>query len=149
MKKIMIFLAVLVLFCAVNESYARTVTLKATASGTYEKGVFTPTSDKYEAVYTIDEAGDRVILDKVMTSTREGRTQEGMTYDINNDTEGRGLSDFQVSRQKKGQNIVTASQDVDVMSTEVIIIGDDFYEFCRASNGKFYLESGVVSGETK
>jgi hypothetical protein len=70
--------------------------------------------------------------------------EEDVEYEITNIVMSEGLSGLLVSRSKKGEKIVTAIRDIGLGSTETIIIGETFYEFCRAANGKFYLESGEI-----
>jgi len=146
MKKVLyVFAAVLVLFVYSVDVHGEMVTLKCVSSGVYEGGKFTPGEDKYEARYIIDEDAGVVKEEKVMQSDREGRIAQDSSYEITNTLMSEGLSGLMVDLKRKGQKIITAVRDEDVGSTEIIIIGEDFYEYCRAANGKLYLESGEVA----
>ena len=90
-----------------------------------------------------------IVIDKIISSDREGRPVSGSVFEIANIIKGKGLSELLISRNKMGQQIITGICDDIPGITDIIIIGEDFYEFSRASDGKFYLESGSVSGEKK
>ncbi len=145
MKKITI-LILTICFCSCFNSgvFALTVTTRSTSAGFYENGEFKPDDSGFEARYVIDEDAGLIRLEKVMVNNREGKNEEGATYDITNMVKSAGLSGFMVSLGKKGQKIFTAVNDVNVGETEMIIIGETFYDYCCAANGKFYLEHGEV-----
>ena len=146
MRKVVLILTVIgaIVFIS-GDVFALTVTATSVSSGTYEDGEFTPGASGFTARYIIDEEGGAVRLEKIIENDREGRADEGVVYDITNVVVSEGLSALLVSRDKKGQKIITAVREADLGASETIIIGDDFYEYCRAANGKFYLEYGKVS----
>lgn len=123
---------------------ARVVKLKAASSGIYEDGLFTQTNDKYEAEYSINESANTVRVENVINSDREGRTDLGIDYEITNSLKSTGFSALMVPRKRLNQKIVTAVRDLSPDAIEILILGDDFYEYCRAANGRFYLETGTV-----
>ena len=65
---------------------------------------------------------------KVTSNDREGRVEEGAVFEITNIVVSEGLSALVVPRNKKGQKIITAVREAGLGSSEIIIIGDDFYE---------------------
>ncbi len=145
MKKAIFILVVIALavFMA-NESFALTVTAKSVSSGVYEDGKFTPKSDGFKARYLIDEAEGTVMLERIFENDREGRFEEGAMYEITNIVVSEGISALTVSRNKKGQKIITAVREGLLGVFEVLIIGEDFYEYTSCAGGKFYLEYGEV-----
>ncbi len=145
MKRIIFILTLMIMTgFAGTDVFALTVTAKPVSSGVYEDGKFTPGEDGLEATYVIDEAEGTVKLEKVIESNREGRVEEGALYEITNTLVSEGISALLVSKNKKGQKIITAVREAGLGASEIIIFGNDFYEYCRASNGKFYLEYGEV-----
>ena len=150
MKKILLLVTALIMVISFSlEAQALIVIAKSISSGTYEDGKFTPKDDSFQARYFIDEFGKKIVLDKVMENNREGKVEIGAEYEITNIVISEGLSALLVSRDKKGQKIITAVREGDLGASETIIIGANFYQFCRASNGKFYLEYGEVTTLTE
>lgn len=143
MKKIAAFVIVMVLSATVVS--AEVVTVRSESSGTYEDGVFTPGTSSFEARYIIDEVDGEVILSRIIKNDREGRIEEGIEYEITNMVVSEGLSSLLVSRDKKGQKIITAVREGELGASEMLILGSTFYEYCKAANGKFYLEYGKVT----
>ena len=138
-------LAALIAFPATRAG-AETVMLRSISSGEYENGIFTERNDEFEAEAVIDETAGTVRISVVVKSTREGRIEDDIEYEITNVMESKGISAISVSRDKKGQKIITAVRDSGLGSSEILMVGEDFYEFTRAANGKFYLEYGEVAG---
>ena len=146
MKRTLFTLAlVLVAVLAANESFALTVTARSISSGVYEDGKFTPKSDGFTARYVIDEYAGTIMLDRILENNREGRFEEGVMYEITNVVVSEGMSAILVSRDKKHQKIITAVRETSLGASETLIIGEDFYEYANAANGKFYLEYGEVN----
>lgn len=147
MRKIVPIFIILTVFvlCASADAFARMVTARSVSSGTYEDGKFTPGSSGFKAEYIIDEDKETVSIAKVIENNREGRVEEDEPYEITNVVMSEGPSALLVSRNKKGQKIITAVRETGLGASETIILGDDFYEYCRGENGKFYLEYGEVT----
>lgn len=143
MKKIIAFILMFSFF-SVN-AHALVVTAKSISAGTYEDGEFTRSNSGFTATYSIDEEAEKVTLERIEENNREGKFTQGAVYDITNVVVSRGLSSLMVSRNKKDQRIITAVRESDLGASETIILGEDFYEYSRAANGKFYLEYGEVN----
>lgn len=54
---------------------------------------------------------------------------------------------FLVSKDKKGQKIITAVGVPGLLATEMIQIGDDFYYYCKAIGGVLYISYGTIIKE--
>lgn len=147
MKRCVFIAMAAVMFLSAADAHALTVNARSTSSGVYEDGVFTPRGDGFEAVYVIDEGKGEITLHKITANDREGRAEEGVSYEITNAMISEGPSALLVSRDKKGQKIFTAVREGDLGASETLMIGRDFYQFLRAENGKFYLEYGKVSAK--
>jgi len=144
MKKICFSILASVIVLASAPVFGSTVTVRSLASGIYEDGEYSSANDDFEGQYTIDEDKRTITLDSVVKSTREGKTELGAEYDISNMVQGEGFSALVVSRNKMGQKIYTGVREGDLGASEILVIGETFYEFCRAENGVFYLEYGDV-----
>ena len=124
--------------------FSQSIVLEAKSGGVYEDGEFTSSGVKYKAFFVIDRERNKVILNKIIKSDREGRLDEDVIYDITSASIGEGISALTISRDKKGQEIITAVREGDLGSSEIYIIGRDFYQYCKGANAKFYLEYGSV-----
>ena len=145
MKKYII--AVLILMFAISFAqmgFSQSILLEAKSGGVYEDGEFTASGVNYKASVTIDYERNKVILNKIIKSDREGRLDEDVIYDITSASISEGISALLVSRDKKGQEILTAVREGDLGASEIYIIGRDFYQYCKGANAKFYLEYGRV-----
>lgn len=144
MKRYVSYMLAALIALSASTGEALTVSAKSTSSGIYENGVFTPKSDIFEGVYNIDDEKGEITLVKVTANDREGRTEEDISYEIIGSMISEGFSALTVSAERKGQKIYTAVRESNVGAFEVLIMGENFYEYSRAAGGKFYLESGRV-----
>ncbi len=144
MKKLFIILLSGIIVLSGTEAFGLIVKAKSVSSGVYEDGKYSSTNDGFEAEYIIDEGNETITLNKIISNDREGKIEPGLVYDITNTVLSEGISALLVSLNKKGQKIYTAVREGDLGASEVLMIGKDFYQFCRAENGKFYLEYGEV-----
>lgn len=144
-KAAIIFIVIFACGVVYQYAYCETVTVKSVSSGIYEDGEFTSTNDRFEAKYIVDKKAGLIKIEKVIYSDREGKLDEDKPYEIVDTVLSGGLSALTVSRKKKGQEIITGVRDVGLGAAEIIIMGKDFYEHCRAANGRIYLESGEVA----
>ncbi|MDD5634829.1 MAG: hypothetical protein PHW46_06100 [Candidatus Omnitrophica bacterium] len=141
---IVLLCSVMFFYFSAADLHARTVVIKSNTTGIYEDGIFTPTSNAFEAAYDIDESGEAITLEELITNGREGRIELGDKYEITNIVVAEGLSAFTVEANKRGQKIITAVREADLGASEMLIIGENFYDFCKSANGKIYLEHGSV-----
>jgi hypothetical protein len=149
MKRTLSAFFLLFLLCVCATAGAQQVTANSISSGKYKDGNFERSQDGFKCQYIIDEAKGTVKLSKIISNNREGKIEEGAVYDITNIVVSEGISSLLVSRDKKGQKIITAVRESDLGAFDTLIIGIDFYEFCRAANGRFYLEYGEVTGSER
>ena len=146
MKKLILLLVfILIIGLNMSEAFALVVTIKTVSSGVYEDGQFRESKDGIEATYEIDETKRTMRLLSVARNDREGKIENEAVYDITNISVSEGLSALMFSSDKKGQKIFTAVREADLGVSEIFIIGENFYEYCRAANAKFYLEYGTAA----
>jgi hypothetical protein len=145
MRKTAVGIITVFLVCAFACA-ACAVTFEAASerSGVYEAGKFSPGGDGFRGVYAIEEENNRIVLEEVISSDREGRIEEGASYEIINTMSSGGFSALTVSPERKGQKIYTAMREGHLGSLEVLVVGEDFYEYSSMSAGRSYLESGRI-----
>ncbi|HPN73403.1 MAG TPA: hypothetical protein PKZ41_05335 [Candidatus Omnitrophota bacterium] len=143
-KKIRVMTVLVCVFSAAFTASAMNVEVTSEKSGVYEGGEFTPREDSFQGIYSIRENENRIVLEKVIHSDREGRIEDGLSYEIINSMKSEGLSAFTVSPARKGQKIYTAVREGYLGDIEVLVIGENFYEYSIVLGGTFYLESGTV-----
>jgi len=139
MKKIAVFF--IILFVA-SPVFAGSVTLNSISSGVFEDGEFRTTRDSFKGRYNIDE--DKVVLAEIISNDREGSFETGIEYEVIGTMVGKGLSSITVPIEKHGEEIMTCIREDRFGQAEVLIIGTTFYQYCKSSGGKFYLEYGEV-----
>ncbi|KJJ84902.1 hypothetical protein OMAG_001224 [Candidatus Omnitrophus magneticus] len=149
MNKFLLNLVIIItgVFVFAVSGETKTVYLKAETSGVYEAGEFIEGNDKYEAACEVNEANENVTIVEVYHSDRDGMIEQGdvnIPYEITNSVVSKGPSGLIIQRKYKDQNILTAVREAGLGATEVLILGETFYEFSRAANGRFYLEYGSV-----
>lgn len=121
---------------------AREVILRSVSGGTYYGGRLTPGSVEFEARYHLDEDKGEIKRKNVIRDEREGRTESDVSYEIVSVTHSGGLSAFTVPMERKGQKIFVAVREGHLGAVEILMLGDDFYEYTRTAGGKIYIESG-------
>lgn len=143
-KMIRTLTAVIFVLTLAGTASAMTVEATSENGGVYEAGKFTPREDSFQGIYSIRENENRIVLEKVIYSDREGRIEEGLSYEIVNDMKSEGFSALTVSPSRKGQKIYTAVREGYLGDIEVLVIGENFYEYSIVLGGTFYMESGTV-----
>ncbi len=140
----MIAFAALIFLSVAVVSHAVTVEAVSEKSGVYENGNFRQGQDSFRGIYHINEEEGRIRLREVISSDREGRVEEGISYEITNVMISGGLSALTVSPERKRQKIYTAVREGHLGAFEILVMGEDFYEYLNSSGAKFYLESGSL-----
>jgi hypothetical protein len=49
-----------------------------------------------------------------------------------------------LSEGRRGQKIITLVGKPGTLATEIILLGENFFEYCKASSGRLYLSTGTV-----
>jgi hypothetical protein len=49
-----------------------------------------------------------------------------------------------LNANRRGQKILTLIGKPGSLATETILLGEDFFEYCKATSGRFYLATGVI-----
>lgn len=143
--RIMLALLLIAALCSATpwqlaEGY--TVIATETTRGEYENGRFVSSAPEFAYRFEIDDASGRARLTET-TRLRTGTVlATPLEYVIVAREDGSSLSSVLVSEQRRGQAILTLVGKPGALATEVILLGTDFFEYCKASAGRLYLAAG-------
>jgi hypothetical protein len=70
--------------------------------------------------------------------------QQEVDYVITAAEDGTNLSSFLTGPARRKQRILTLVGKPGSLATEMILLGEDFFEYCKASAGRLYLATGTV-----
>jgi hypothetical protein len=68
----------------------------------------------------------------------------GVDYVITATEDGASRSSFLVSEGRRNQRILALVGKPGSLATEVILLGEDFFEYCKATSGRLYMATGTV-----
>ena len=119
-----------------------------TARGEYEKGVFTPGKAEFRYRFEIDEKEGTARLSEVIKLKDDSVVELVTDYFITAREDGKDLSSFLISEDRRNQRILTLVSKPGSLATEVILLGDNFFEYCKASTERLYVASGFVKRAT-
>jgi hypothetical protein len=133
--------AVLIGICA--DAAAQTVVIATeTARAEYEDGVFTAGRPEFRFRFEIDEARHTARL------TETVRLRNGAVIDTRTDYTITAVEDgsdlFSISKERLGQRALTLVGKPGALATEMIVIGETYFEYSKVSAGRLYLASGTV-----
>ena len=112
------------------------------ARAEYEGGIFTAGKPEFRYRFEIDEAGRGARLTEVVR-LRNGTVIDDRTeYAITVVDDGANI--FSVSKERLGQRILTLVGKPGTLATEMIVIGETYFEYSKAASGRLYLASGTV-----
>lgn len=145
MKRLVLIVSVLLLGYP-NNSYASTVIATETSRSEYENGKLTY-SGKGELKYRfeIDEQGGKAKVTEYTRLKDNSIIEWSAEYTISYIDDGSSLSGYTLADKKKAnQKVICLIGNPGILATELIIIGENYFEYCKASSGRFYLATGVV-----
>ena len=131
----------------VSNSFAITVIATETTRAEYEMGKLNH-SGKGEFGYRfeVDEKnGTAKVTD--YTRLKDGSIIDWpIEYHISYVDDGVSISGSTLLADKKkaGQRVLCLIGNPGTLATEIIMIGDNYFEYVKASSGRFYLASGTV-----
>ena len=115
-----------------------------TGRGEYEKGVFVPGKAEFRYRFDIDEKTGKAKLTELIRLKNNEVIQLGVDYVIIAAEDGTNLSSLLTSPTRRKQKILTLVGKPGSLATEMILIGEDFFEYCKAFAGRLYLATGTV-----
>lgn len=139
-----LILIALVLLPITNNARSEVVHVTETARGEYEKGVFTPGRAEFRYRFDVDEKTGKAKLTELNRIKNNEIVQLAVDYVIIAAEDGTHLSSLLSSPTRRKQKILTLVGKPGSLATEVILLGEDFFEYCKASAGRLYLATGTV-----
>lgn len=116
-----------------------------TGRGEYEAGKFTPGKPEFSYRFEVDEKAGRAKLTEMNRLANKAIIDVGVEYVIVASEDGASVSSsFLVSERRRSQRILTLVGKPGSLATEVILLGEDFFEYCKVSSGRLYLATGSV-----
>ena len=58
---------------------------------------------------------------------------------------GNDASSFLISEPRRNQTVVTLVGKPGLLATEMVLLGENFFEYCKAASGRLYVSSGTVT----
>lgn len=143
--KSFLILIALVLLPITNNARSEVIHVTETGRGEYEKGVFTAGKAEFRYRFDVDERAGKVKLTEVVRLRNNEIIQTTIDYVIMAVEDTTALSSMLLtSPTRKNQKILTLVGKSGSLATEVILLGEDFFEYCKASAGRLYLATGTV-----
>ena len=127
---------------AADVSAQQVIIATETARAEYENGVFTAGRPEFRFRFEIDHARQTARL------TETVRLRNGAVIDTRTEYAITAIEDgadvFSISKDRLGQRAVTLVGKPGTLATEMIVIGETYFEYSKASAGRLYLASGTV-----
>ena len=139
-------LALLSLTLSGITSTARSEVIHAaeTGRGEYERGVFTPGKPEFRYRFDVDEKTGKAKLTELIRLRNNEIIELALDYVIIAAEDGTNLSSILTSPTRRKQKILTLVGKPGFLATEIILLGEDFFEYCKATSGRLYLATGTV-----
>lgn len=143
--KCFLILIALVLLPITNNARSEVIHVTETGRGEYEKGVFTEGKAEFRYRFDVDERAGKAKLTEVVRLRNNEIIQTTIDYVIMAVEDTTALSSMLLtSPTRRNQKILTLVGKSGSLATEVILLGEDFFEYCKASAGRLYLATGTV-----
>jgi len=142
--KTCLILLALILLPITSNARSEVIHVSETGRGEYEKGVFTPGKPEFRYRFDVDEKTGKARLTELIRLKNNEIIQLGVDYVIIAAEDGTGLSSLLTSPTRRKQKILTLVGKPGSLATELILLGEDFFEYCKASSGRLYLATGTV-----
>ena len=115
-----------------------------TARAEYENGTFVRGKPEFSYRFEIDRKSGRAKLTEVTRLKNNSVVQLAVDYVVTATEDQTTLSSLLVSENRRNQTIITLVGKPGNLATEVILLGDTFFEYCKASSGRLYLATGTA-----
>ena len=134
----------LTLFGITSTARSEVIHAAETGRGEYERGVFTPGKPEFRYRFDVDEKTGKAKLTEIIRLKNNEIIQLAVDYVIIAAEDGTDLSSLLTSPTRRKQKILTLVGKPGSLATEMILLGEDFFEYCKASSGRLYLATGTV-----
>ena len=134
----------LTLFGITSTARSEVIHAAETGRGEYERGVFTPGKPEFRYRFDVDEKTGKAKLTELIRLRNNEIIELALDYVIIAAEDGTNLSSILTSPTRRKQKILTLVGKPGFLATEIILLGEDFFEYCKATSGRFYLATGTV-----
>ena len=134
----------LTLFGITNTARSEVIHATETGRGEYERGVFTPGKPQFRYRFDVDEKTGKAKLTELIRLSNNEIIESAIDYVIIAAEDGTHLSSILTSPTRRKQKILTLVGKPGSLATEIILLGEDFFEYCKATSGRLYLATGTV-----
>ena len=95
--------------------------------------------------FEVDEAAGTATLTEAVRLSDGTLITDTVAYQITATEDGTSISNvLLVSEDRRGQKLLTLVGRTGSLATEMIILGEEFFEYSKASAGRLYLSTGTV-----
>lgn len=115
-----------------------------TARGEWENGKFASGKPEFRYRIEVDEEQATAKLTEVIRLKNEAVINQSVAYVIITTDSGNDLSSLLISENRRNQKVFTLLGKPGALATEMILLGENFFEYCKASSGRLYVSSGTV-----
>ena len=116
-----------------------------TARGEWENGIFTPGKPEFRFRLEIDEGKARAKLTEITRLKNGAIINQPVEYIVAVIDEGNGTNSFLIAEDRRNQRVFTVIGKPGAKATEIILLGETFFEYSKASSGRLYLSTGTVN----
>lgn len=134
--------------CLQNSVSGQIVIAEETARGEYENGIFTAGKPEFRYRFEIDIKSGKAKLTEITRLETGTLISQDVSYVITAIEDSFASSSFLRSKNKKDEKVLTLVGKPGTLATEVILIGESFFEYCKASSGRLYLATGKIKKST-
>lgn len=115
-----------------------------TARGEWENGKFASGKPEFRFRLEVDEEQATAKLTEIIRLKNETVINQSVAYVIITTDFGNDLSSLLISENRRNQKVLTLLGKPGALATEMILLGENFFEYCKASSGRLYVSSGTV-----
>ncbi len=128
-----------------NTARSEVILATETERGEYERGMFTRGKPEFRYRFEVDEKAGKAKLTEVIRLKNNEVIELAVDYVITAVEDGTALSSLLTSPSRSNQKILTLVGKPGSLATEVILLGEDFFEYCKASSGRLYLSTAPLN----
>ena len=140
-------LAILLISLLSPEAFAYTVFGTETKRGEYEAGRHVPDGDghgQFRYRFEVDEDAGKAKLTETVRLGNNSIIDTSVEYVIGSEADASAFSSLLASPDRRKQRVLILVGKPGSKAVELVILGEDFFEYCKASSSRFYLATGIV-----
>lgn len=144
MLRISMIAAICSLCSILNVATAEVFIATETARGEWENGKFVSAKPEFRYRLEVDEEQGTAKLTEMTRLKNETVIDQSVVYMMVAVDLGNGVSSFLTSEHRRNQEVLTLIGKAGTLATEMILLGENYFEYCKAVSGRLYVSSGTV-----